>query len=94
MHHFDRCTHVDDHVVERVAARAHERPEAERGTEPLAASGDQVAERDERFLEVGVDRAPPLDLVIEQRENAALGTRARIGKTGRKRHRSRHRGRC
>ena len=94
MHHLDRCTDVDDHFVERVAARADERPEAERRPEPLAASGDEVAQRDERLLEVGVDGAPPRDLVIEQRENATLGAYARVGETGRKRHGSRHLGRC
>ena len=94
VHHLDRRADVDDDVVERVAARADERPEAERGSEPLAASGDEIAQRDERLLEVGVDRAPPCDLVIEQCEDAALGEDARVGETGRKRYRSRHPRRC
>ena len=58
-------------VVERVAACADERPEAERGPEPLAARRHEVAEGDERLLEVGVDRAPALDLGVEQGERRA-----------------------
>ena len=79
VHHLDRRAHVDDDVVEGIAARSDERPEAERGPEPLPAAAHQVAQRDERLLEVGVDRAPAVDLVIEQGEDAPLRAHARVG---------------
>ena len=49
-----------------------------------SASGrDEVAQGDERRLEVGVDHAPALDLRVEQRERRAL-RRARPRRRGRK----------
>ena len=73
----------DDRVVVR-AARADERPVTERGPQPLPARPYEVAQRDERLREVGVDRAPPCELVVEQRLRCAPrpGSRPRPGSAG------------
>ncbi len=84
MHHLDRGADVDDDGVVWVTAGPDERPEAECRTEPFASGGDEVAQRDERRFEVGVDRAPPRDLRVEEREHPHLGAAAGVGETDRK----------
>ena len=66
----ERGTGVDDDRVVVRAARAHVRPVTEGRPQPLAARPHELAQRDERFREVGVDGPPPHDLVVDQRRDA------------------------
>ena len=72
VHELERGGRVDDPRVVELAARADERTRAERGPQPLAARGDELAERVEWISERGVDFDPALLLVDEQRVDARL----------------------
>ena len=65
---------VDDHGVVRVAAGAHERPVAERGSQSLPPGAHEVAERRERLAHLGRHRGPAQDLGVEHRQDALVGT--------------------
>ena len=80
----ERRAGVDDDGVVVRAAGAHEGPMTERGPQPLPTRPHEVAQRDERLREVGIDGPPPRDLVVEQRRDAAprRDSRPRPGSAG------------
>ena len=72
VHELERGRRVDHTRIVAVAVGADERAVAERRAQPLAAGGDEAAQRLDRLGQADVDRAPPRELGREQIVDPAL----------------------